>query len=228
MQELFTNLTNALEGHALVAFGAAFVWGLLSILLSPCHLGSIPLVVGYIGQQGKISARRAFVISSFFSLGILVSIAVIGLITQAVGGLRGYVGPWGNYAVAVVFFVFGLVLLGVISLPWSGPGDLKVKRKDLLGALILGLIFGVSLGPCTFAFMAPLLAVVTFKSAYGASLLVFYGVGHCGVIVFAGTCGKAVQRYMNWNENSNATLIIRRICGGAIILVGLYLIFTAK
>ena len=78
------------------------------------------------------------------------------------------------------------------------------------------------------AFMAPLLAVVTFKSAYGASLLVFYGVGHCGVIVFAGTFGKAVQSYMNWNENSNATLIIRRICGGAIILVGLYLIFTAK
>jgi cytochrome c biogenesis protein CcdA len=39
-----------------------------------------------------------------------------------------------------------------------------MKRKGLLASFVLGLIFGVALGPCTFAYMAPMLAV-TFKVA---------------------------------------------------------------
>jgi len=228
MQQLFTNLSNALEGQALLALGASFAWGVLSVVLSPCHLASIPLVVGYVGQQKEVTTKRAFWISTSFSLGIFASIAVIGAITQAAGRIRGHIGPWGNYAVAAVFFVFGLVLLEVIALPWSGPGQVNVKRKDLLGALALGLIFGISLGPCTFAFMAPVLAVATFKSAYGASLVVLYGLGHCGVIVLAGTSGELLQRYMNFNSKTNTATIVKRICGVMIILFGLYMIYTAK
>lgn len=59
---------------------AAFLRGVLSILLSPCHLASIPLIVGYIDQQGRISTRRAFGIALLFALGILVTIGVIGAV----------------------------------------------------------------------------------------------------------------------------------------------------
>jgi cytochrome c-type biogenesis protein len=228
MVQLFTYLSNALEGQPLLALGASFAWGILSVVLSPCHLASIPLVVGYVSQQKELTTKRAFWISSSFSLGIMVSIIIIGAITHAAGRLRGHVGPWGNYAVATVFFVFGLVLLGVIKLPWSGPGQVNVKRKGLLGALLLGLIFGISLGPCTFAFMAPVLAMVTFQSAYGVSLLVLYGLGHCGVIVLAGTCGELMQRYLNFNNKSNIAAVVKGICGVMIILFGLYMIYTAK
>jgi len=91
---------------------------------------------------------------------------------------------------------------------------------------------GIALGPCSFAYMAPMLGV-TFKVAsssltYGVILLLAYGVGHCSVIVIAGTCTELVQHYMNWNEKSKATLIVKRICGTAIILCGLYLIYIAK
>ena len=58
----------------------------------------------------------------------------------------------------------GLHLLGVIPMPWSGPGQVSMKRKGLLAAFILGLVFGIALGPCTFAYMAPMLGV-TFKLA---------------------------------------------------------------
>jgi len=227
ISELFTYLSNSLEGQALLALAAAFVWGILSVVLSPCHLASIPLVVGYIGQQKDTNGKRAFWISVFFSVGIFVSIAAIGAITGVLGKAKGDVGPWGSYAVAGVFFVFGLVLLDVISLPWSGPGQVNVKRKDLMGALLLGLIFGISLGPCTFAFMAPILAVATFKSAYGVSLVAMYGVGHCGVIVLAGSCGELLQRYMNFNSKTNTAAIIKRACGVLIILFGLYMIYSA-
>ena len=232
MEKLFTMLTHAVEGTPLIAFAAAFLWGILSILLSPCHLASIPLIVGFIDKQGRISTRRAFFISTLFAVGILITIAAIGMVTAAAGRMMGDVGRYGNYFVAAIFFVVGLHLLDVIPLPFSGPARVGMKRKGLLAALILGLVFGIALGPCTFAYMAPILGV-TFKLAstnlpYGILLLIAYGIGHCSVIVFAGTCTELVQRYMNWNEKSKGAVIVKRVCGVLILLGGLYLIYIAR
>ena len=231
MEELLTTLTHAVEGTPALALAAALVWGILSILLSPCHLASIPLIVGFIDEQGRISTRRAFLISSLFAVGILITIGAIGAVTAAAGRMMGDVGRWGNYFVAAIFFVVGLHLLGVIPMPWSGPGRVGMKRKGMLAAFILGLIFGIALGPCTFAYMAPMLGV-TFKLAatdigYGVLLLAAYGVGHCSVIVAAGTSTELVQRYLNWNEASRGSVILKRVCGAAVLLGGVYLIYTA-
>jgi cytochrome c-type biogenesis protein len=230
MEKLFITLTHAVEGTAAIALAASFVWGILSILLSPCHLASIPLIVGFIGQHGKMSTKRAFIISTLFAVGILITIGAIGAVTAALGRMMGNVGRYGNYFVAAIFFVVGLHLLDVIPMPFSSPGRVGMKRKGLLAAFILGLVFGIALGPCTFAFMAPMLGV-TFKVAstnlaYGIALLVVYGVGHCSVIVFAGTCTELVQRYMNWNEKSKGAVILKKICGVLVLLGGLYMIFT--
>ena len=231
MEQLFTTLTRAVEGTPLVAIGAAFAWGVLSILLSPCHLASIPLIVGFIDEQGRISTKRAFLISTLFAGGILITIAAIGAVTAAAGRMMGDVGAWGNYFVAVIFFVVGLHLLDVIPNPWSGPGQVGMKRKGLLAAFILGLVFGVALGPCTFAYMAPMLGV-TFRLAgtnvmYGVLLLAVYGLGHCSVIVLAGTFTEVVQRYLNWNERSKGAVILKRVCGVLVLLGGVYLIYKA-
>jgi cytochrome c-type biogenesis protein len=231
MQELFIRLTHAVESTWFIALAASFVWGILSILLSPCHLASIPLIVGFIDEQGRISTKRAFVISTLFAAGILITIGAIGAITAAAGRMMGDVGKYGNYFVALIFFLVGLHLLDVIPIPWSGVGRVGMKRKGALAAFILGLIFGIALGPCTFAFMAPMLGV-TFKLAttnllYGILLLLVYGIGHCSVIVLAGTSTELVQQYMNWNERSKGAVILKKICGVLVLLGGVYLIYAS-
>jgi len=145
--------------------------------------------------------------------------------------LMGDVGAWGNYLVAALFLAVGLHLMDVIPMPWSGPGQVGMKRKGVPAALILGLVFGVALGPCTFAYMAPMLAVAFRLAAgsavYGVLLLSAYGVGHCSVIVLAGTFTEAVQRYLDWNERSRGAVILKRCCGALVILGGLWLLYTA-
>ena len=232
MEQLFTTLNHAVEGTPALAMTAALAWGILSILLSPCHLASIPLIVGFIDQQGRMSTRRAFSLSLLFAVGILITIGVIGVVTAAAGRMLGDVGRWGNYAVAMIFLVVGLYLLDVIRLPLPNAAQPGMKRKGLLAAFVLGLVFGVALGPCTFAYMAPMLGV-TFRLAstnlaYGILLLLLYGVGHCGVIVLAGTFTEVVQRYLNWNEKSKGSLILKKVCGALVLLGGLYLIYTAR
>ena len=230
IEKLFTLLTAAVEGAPVFAIGAAFLWGVLSLVLSPCHLSSIPLVVGFIDEQGRISTKRAFLVALLFSSGLMVSIAAIGTFTALAGRMMGDVGRYGNYFVAGVFFLVGLHLLDVIPMPWSGPANIGMKRKGMLASFILGLIFGIALGPCTFAYMAPMLSI-TFQLAateiwYGMLLLLSYAVGHCSIIVVAGTCTELVQQYLNWNEQSKGPLIVKRVCGVLVILGGSYLLYT--
>ena len=232
MEQLFISLSKAIEGSVPIALGASLVWGILSVILSPCHLSSIPLVIGFISEQGRLTTRRAFGLSFLFGLGILVTIALIGIVTAAMGRMMGDVGKYGNYAVAAVFFVVGLHLVGLIPMPFSGPGNVGIKRKGMFASFTLGLIFGVALGPCTFAYMAPVMTLTLKVGAtnmlYAAALLAAYGIGHCSVIVAAGTSTEAVQNYLNWNEKSKGLTVIRRICGVLVILGGVYLIYAAN
>lgn len=229
MQSLFVWLSQSLSAAGWLALFASFLWGVLSILLSPCHLSSIPLIVGFIDGQGIVTKKRAFVLAGLFALGILVTIAVVGIITAGMGRIMGDVGKIGNYVVAGIFFVIGLHLLEVIQIPFLGLSNQpKVKQKGALAALVIGLLFGIALGPCTFAYMAPMLGVVfhvaSTKPIFAGSLVLFYAFGHCSVIVLAGTLTSLLQSYLHWNERSKGAVILKKICGGFVVLGGIYLI----
>lgn len=232
MQELFIKLTHALEETAFIALCASFVWGILSVLLSPCHLTSIPLIVGFINnQKTDLTVKRAFYLSLMFSIGIFITIILIGIITASMGRIMGDIGKFGNYFVAGILFVVGLYLLEIINIDWDFKGRFLKKGSGLLSALVLGLIFGAAVGPCTFAYMAPILAI-TFRVAntnllYAISLVLLFSIGHCSVIVAAGTSTEIVQKYLNWNEKTNILTIIKKICGGLVIIGSVYLAYRS-
>lgn len=229
MDKLFISLTDAMSGAPTVALVAALTWGVLSIVLSPCHLASIPLIVGFLQGGARVTPARAVGLSTLFALGILGSIALVGAVTAAAGRMLGDLGPWGNYAVAAVFFVFGLHLLGVLALPDGWKPAAAQPRRGAWGALIFGLVFGVALGPCTFGFMAPVLGV-TFTLAgsqplFAYGVLVLFGLGHCTVIGFAGGASSWVQRWLSWQDEKAGARWLRRGCGVLVCVAGAYLIF---
>ena len=99
----------------------------------------------------------------------------------------------------------------------------------MLAAFLLGLIFGIALGPCTFAYMAPMLAI-SFKIAathaiYAMALLLAYGTGHCSIIILAGTFTEVLQNYLNWSEKYRGALILKKTCAMLVLFGGLYLIY---
>ena len=105
------------------------------------------------------------------------------------------------------------------------------RARGLPAALGLGLIFGLALGPCTFAYMAPMLGVVfevgRASVGYGLLLIGAYGVGHCAVIVAAGTTTEWVSGYLRWHERARAGARLRHACGVLVLGGGLWFIYTA-
>jgi cytochrome c-type biogenesis protein len=232
MGHLLTTLSHAVDGEPAIALSAAFAWGIASLLLSPCHLASIPLVVGFVNGQEQTSARRGVAIAALFSLGLFTTIAVVGGVTAAAGRMLGDLGPWANYLVALVFFVVGLSLLDVIPLGWDTPALARFQGRGLAAALVLGLVFGIALGPCTFAYMAPMLgmtfAVAGTSALYGVLLIAAYGLGHCSIILVAGGSTGWVSRYLHWTDTSRGTTYLRYASGLLVLAGGVYLVYTAR
>lgn len=225
----FASVYHAIQGGFWLALGGAFIWGIFSVILSPCHLSSIPLVISFISGQGKMSNRRAFSMAFVFAIGILITIAIIGLITILIGAQVGDLGKWGDYFVALLFFVVGLYLLEVVKNPIP-TAQLNFKRKGMLSAFLLGLIFGIAMGPCTFAYLTPILGVVAEAAGnkeyiYASAIILVYALGHCLVIGMAGTFTEAVEKYLNWNESSSGATKLKKFCGLIIILGGFYLLY---
>jgi len=230
--DFFVTLSSMLSSSPGIAVTGSFLWGVASILLSPCHLAGIPLIVGYIDSQGEMKTSRAALIATLFSAGILITIAVIGVITGLAGRLMGDIGQYGNIVVAVLMVIIGLYLLGIIPLPFleSGINQPGMKKKGLFAAFILGLFFGLALGPCTFAYMAPMLGVAfTVASTnliYAVALVGAYAVGHCMVIIIAGSSAEAVNHLLKWNDNSKGATILKKACGVLVVSAGIYMIFN--
>lgn len=231
IDSIFNLLYDAINASVLISILASFGWGVMSIVLSPCHLSSIPLVIGFISSQEETKTKRVFLISLFFSIGILITIALIGIITAYLGRMMGDIGNIGNYFVATIFFIVGLYFLDILNLNWNFMGLRKVNLKGLPAAFVLGLLFGLALGPCTFAFMAPVLSVV-FQTAQtnffiSVMLLLGFALGHCSVIIVAGTLSSYLPKYINKASNSKIILIIKKICGVLVIIAGIYFIYIS-
>lgn len=227
MESIFSYFTQIMYSSALLAIAGSFVWGVLSIILSPCHLASIPLIIGYVSRNETKNTYTAFIMSLLFSVGILLSILIVGLITYFTGNLIGDVGLIGNIIVSMIFIIVGLYFLDIISLNFIGISQKHMTGKaGKRGAFILGLIFGIGLGPCTFAFMAPVMGIV-LSNAYNSIvvsmlLILAYAVGHCLLIVIGGTATGFVQKTIDFNAKSKTALIMKKSIGIIIVLAGIY------
>lgn len=232
LMDFFVTLSSMLSSSPGMAITGSFFWGIASILLSPCHLASIPLVVGYIDSQGEMKTGRAAFIATLFSTGILITIAIIGIITGLAGRMMGDIGQAGNIIVAILMIIIGLYLLGIVPIPFldNGINQPGMKKKGLLAAFLLGLFFGLALGPCTFAYMAPMLGVAftvaSTNMLYAVALVAAYAAGHCMVIIIAGTSTEVVNHLLKWNENSKGAMALKKACGILVVVAGIYMLVS--
>ncbi len=228
MENIFNHLYMALYGNITIAIMASFVWGLASILLSPCHLSGIPLIVAVMTGKRVLNNKEAFSLSFIFSFGILISIAIIGIITALLGRMIGDLGPHANLFFGIALIFAGVLLFDILPIgSFSFLSKIKIDGTKKSVVFLVGLLFGLALGPCAFAFMAPVLTLVFSLSKtnllHSSLILLAFSVGHCLVIVFAGISVSKVQNLLNWNNQSNGLLISKRICAVLVMISGIYL-----
>ena len=208
-----------------IAFFGCFLWGGVSVLFSPCHLASIPLIVAYVaGQENAVNPKRASLYAGAFTAGLFLTIAMVGIICAGLGRMLGDVGLWWQVPVGAVLIWVSLGMLGVQACTLTGSMLCRLKLRRVHGAFVLGLAYGVLSGSCTFGFIAPILAVVTVQKewATGSVMMILFAVGHCMPIVLAGSSTALVRSVTENHVWQGVGEWFRKAAGLVVGIMGLY------
>jgi cytochrome c-type biogenesis protein len=227
MDQVFLTI-NSWMGQGLLLGGlGCFLWGMVSVLFSPCHLASIPLIVGYVGGQNHlIEGRKATLYAVVFTTGLFITIAVIGVVCSLLGRMLGDVGPYWTIAIGLLLLWVALDMLGVAKCSMSGGLMARLTLKGLSGAFVLGLTYGVLSGSCTFGFIAPILAIVSVQAKLftGVVFILLFAIGHCIPIVAAGSSTAMIKRLLVSSSWQQGGRFFRHLAGAMIGLLGVYFI----
>jgi cytochrome c-type biogenesis protein len=229
LDAVFLTVNEWMVAGSVLAAAGCFAWGMISVLFSPCHLASIPLIVAYVGgQQKALVPRQAAGYAVAFSIGLFITIAVIGVICALLGRMLGDIGSWWQILIGGVLIWVALGMLGVESCSMSGSLLYRLNFKGLAGALALGLGYGILSGSCTFGFIAPILAIITVQEevATGVLFILLFAIGHCLPIAVAGSSTAAVRRLVENSAWQDAGGWFRKAAGVVICLLGLYFVIN--
>jgi cytochrome c-type biogenesis protein len=227
LESLFLTVNEwIVAGTAIAALGC-FLWGMISVVFSPCHLASIPLIVAYVGgQQQILRSRHAAQYAVAFTVGLFITIALVGVICAILGRMLGDVGNYWQILVGLVLVWVALGMFGVEKCSMSGSFLYRLNLRGLRGAFALGLAYGILSGSCTFGFIAPILAIITIqqKIATGILFILLFATGHCIPIVVAGSSTAFVKGVMESSRWQGAGSWFRKGAAIVICLIALYFI----
>jgi len=227
LETFFLTVNQWLTGSPLLASAGSFLWGMISVLFSPCHLASIPLIVAYVGgQEAVLKPRQAAHYAIAFTLGLFITIAVIGIVCAFLGRMLGDVGNYWQILVGLILLWVALGMMGVEACSASGSLLYRLNLRGIWGAFALGLAYGVLSGSCTFGFIAPILAIVTIQQKVGVGILfiTMFAFGHCLPIVIAGSATAIVRKLIENRTWQGAGLWFRKGAGALIAVLGIYFI----
>jgi len=191
------NIEQIITLYPLVAFGAVFLAGVISSA-SPCVLATVPLVVGFVGGYSDGDRTKAFRYSLAFVLGLSLTFTAFGAAAGLLGTMFGTLGgPWYLIAGAIAL-VMGGQMMGIYEIRLPIRRDFKPKQGGIIGSFLLGLFFGVVSSPCATPILVVILTLVAGKGQvlYGIALLFCYAIGHCMLMLFAGTFTGFVEEFV--------------------------------
>jgi cytochrome c-type biogenesis protein len=225
---LLDNIEQIIVTWPLLAFVVVFLAGVVSSA-SPCVLATIPLVVGFVGGYSEGDRWKAFCYSLSFILGLSLTFTAFGAAAGLLGTMFGTPGGWWHVVAGTVAVMMGLQMVGLFEIKLPFRRDYRPKRGGLIGAFLLGLFFGIVSSPCATPALVVILTFVATKGQvlYGVALLFTYAVGHCLLMLVAGTFTGFVEAFVKSKGIINFAVWTKRISGGIISAVGGWFIWQA-
>ena len=228
LEQLSTNLAQYMQNgeFSLLFLLISFLGGVLSSI-SPCSLGMIPLIVGYVGGYGDSDKLKTFVQLSSFVVGLAVVLSAIGMICAFSG--KVFVSFGGTYWVlflASLIMIFGLNLLGIIELNFS-PVVKKFPKGNsaslFVYPFIIGSLFAFASSPCSTPILAGIMSFATLSEniTLAGLMLLCFSLGQGVVVVLAGVFTSFLKGIRNFSSTSEILMKI----SGVLLILGACLIF---
>lgn len=220
------SLTSLLLG----AFGA----GILAFL-SPCVVPLMPSYLSYLAGTSLEDARSRPAVrwrvsrhALWFVLGSGALLVLLGAVAALVGSaVQSYQQVFERIA-GVLLILFGVVLIGVLPLPWLSR-DYLVKVKPGPSSWwrsgLLGVAFGASWSACSSPILASILVLTAVRSQavlQGVSIMLVFALGQSIPLLLLGVLIDRVGPFLL--RVRRLTVLLTQIGGGILIIMGFFLV----
>ena len=206
-------------------FLISFLGGVISSL-SPCTLGILPIIIGYIAGYSKKSTLKTFIQMSFFIIGMALVLTTLGLLC-AVGG-KILINKYAEIFALIVngiIFIMGLNLLGILEfqLPVFIKEMPQNRSNDLvLYPLLIGSIFALATTPCSTPILAGIMGFASLSAnmVIAGLMLFLFALGQGLVIVFAGVFTSMLKQLRTISRISS---VLMKLSGILLVVVSIFL-----
>lgn len=226
---MINQITNSLVQYisqgefSLLLLLISFFGGILASI-SPCSLGVLPLIIGYVGGYSDNDKLKTFIQLCSFVLGLGFVLTVIGLICAVTGNVfRSIGGAYFILFLASLILVLGLNLLGMIDINFS-PLIKKIPQNKASGLFLypflIGMVFALSTSPCSTPILAGIMsfAVLSKKLLLAALMLFLFSIGQGMIIVLAGVFTSFLKGVKNI---ANISEILLKVSGVLLVVSAL-------
>lgn len=188
-------------------FVLAFLGGVVTSV-SPCSIGLLPVVVGYVGGYSENKDKKTILQIIFFILGLSLVLTTLGVISAFTGRVFGsQSGSLWALIMASFILIMGLNLLEIIHIPM--PVFIKKMPKNtnnnlILYPLLIGGAFAFATTPCSTPILAGIMAYASLKAniVAGALLLFLFSLGQGLILVIAGLFTSVFKKILKINAIS--------------------------
>jgi cytochrome c-type biogenesis protein len=222
---ILTHFGQLLTHNIWLAVLVALLAGMISSF-SPCVLSAMSLVISYVGGYAGNDHRKAFKLSLLFCMGMTITLITLGIASALLGRLMTGAGGWWYILLGIIMTVVGLQMLGIINFVSSCYLP-RGKGKGLGGALLLGIIGGIMTSPCATPVLVAILAFIAEKGnlLQGIILMTVYSIGHCTLLLVAGTSVGFVQFLASSPGTKRWGKIMKVLLGILVLIMALYLFY---
>ncbi len=210
------------SGSIWLAAGGAFVGGALTAM-NPCVIVMVPLLIGFIGGMSEeMTAWKSFLYTLVFIVGFSVELAV--LFTVGLAAAPFLQSEYMVYVVAAICILLGLHFMDLFHFQLPISQDKLPQYTGFIGAALFGFMFGLVSLPCTGPALILIVSVIPLKGAFfGGLMMLFYGIGHCLLILAVGTSAGAARHLIGSARMHSANLKLKRAAGALLTGVGVYI-----
>ncbi len=205
----------------------SFFAGVLSSL-SPCSIGILPLIIGYVGGYSKESNKKLLIQMLSFSFGLSLILSIIGIICALTGkAFTSFASPVVILIFASIILILGLNLLGVLSINF--PAIVKKMPQNKNGGLflypfIIGVLFALAASPCSSPILASIMAFATISNSivFSVALLFCFAMGQCIIVIFFALFTSVLK---HTDIVSKYTAVFIKVSGILLIFVAVYIYY---
>lgn len=206
-------------------FPAVFAGGVISSV-SPCSLGILPIIVGYIGGYSENTTKKTVIQLIFFILGLSLVLTGLGIVAAFTGKTLGFhTNPYVGLLLSSLILVMGLTLLEVLEVPMPVIISQMPKNTNnnlILYPILLGGAFALASTPCATPILAGIMAIAGYKAnlLQGGLLLFCYALGQSVIILLVGLFASFFKKMTVIKSYSH---VVNKFSGVVLILASVFL-----